>query len=92
MARLVSVAGSFQKVGHPESYLAVDKHDSSELRAMVKRKERSSVILANLLIIVMVLVADRFIGWRTCLLIQLPAEEVFRCRSGAARKSAAHNH
>ena len=38
----------------------------------VKRKERMSVLFTNLLIIVVVLVADRFIGWRTYLLIQLP--------------------
>jgi omega-6 fatty acid desaturase (delta-12 desaturase) len=37
-----------------------------------KRKERMSVIFTNLLIISVVLVADRFIGWRTYLLIQLP--------------------
>jgi omega-6 fatty acid desaturase (delta-12 desaturase) len=46
----------------------------------VKRKERASVILTNLLIIVMVLVADRFIGWQTFLLIQLPV----LCFAGAA--------
>ncbi|MCG6878357.1 MAG: fatty acid desaturase [Deltaproteobacteria bacterium] len=46
----------------------------------VKRKERTSVIFTNLLIIVMVLVADRFIGWRTFLLIQLPV----LCFAGAA--------
>jgi omega-6 fatty acid desaturase (delta-12 desaturase) len=38
----------------------------------VKRKERMSVVFTNLLIVVMVLVAHRFIGWRTVLLIQLP--------------------
>jgi len=46
----------------------------------VKRKERASVILTNLLIIVMVLVADRLIGWQTFLLIQLPV----LCFAGAA--------
>jgi omega-6 fatty acid desaturase (delta-12 desaturase) len=46
----------------------------------VKRKERTSAIFTNLLIIVMVLVADRFIGWRTFLLIQLPV----LCLAGAA--------
>jgi omega-6 fatty acid desaturase (delta-12 desaturase) len=46
----------------------------------VKRKERSSVIFTNLLIVVMVLVADRFIGWRTYLMIQLPV----LCFAGAA--------
>ena len=38
----------------------------------VKRTERMSVIFTNLLIVVVVLVADRIIGWRTYLLIQLP--------------------
>ena len=38
----------------------------------VKRKERMSVVFTNLLIVAVVLVADRFIGWRTYLLIQLP--------------------
>jgi len=38
----------------------------------VKRKERASVIFTYLLIIVMVLVADRFIGWRTFLQVKLP--------------------
>lgn len=46
----------------------------------VKRKERTSVLFTNLLIVVMVLVADRFIGWRTFLLIQLPE----LCLAGAA--------
>jgi omega-6 fatty acid desaturase (delta-12 desaturase) len=46
----------------------------------VKRKERMSVLFTNLLIVVMVLVADRFIGWRTYLLIQLPV----LCYAGAA--------
>jgi acyl-lipid omega-6 desaturase (Delta-12 desaturase) len=46
----------------------------------VKRKERTSVIFTNLLIIVMVLVADRFIGWRTYFLIQFPV----LCFAGAA--------
>lgn len=46
----------------------------------VKRKERMSVLFANLLIVVMVLVADRFIGWRTYLLIQFPV----LCFAGAA--------
>jgi len=47
----------------------------------VKRKERMSVLFTNLLIVVMVLVAHRFIGWRTFLLIQLPV----LCLAGAAR-------
>jgi len=38
----------------------------------VKRKERMSVFFTNLLIVGMVLLADRFIGWRAYLLIQLP--------------------
>lgn len=38
----------------------------------VKRKERMSVLLTNLLILVVILVADRVIGWRTYLAIQLP--------------------
>jgi omega-6 fatty acid desaturase (delta-12 desaturase) len=38
----------------------------------VKRKERMSVLFTNLLILVVILIADRFIGWRTYLLIQLP--------------------
>jgi omega-6 fatty acid desaturase (delta-12 desaturase) len=38
----------------------------------VKRKERISVIFTNLLILSVMLVANRFIGWRTYLLIQLP--------------------
>ena len=38
----------------------------------VKRRERMSVIFTNLLIVVVVLVADRLIGWRIYLLIQLP--------------------
>ena len=38
----------------------------------VKRKQRISVLFTNLLIVVMVFVAARFIGWRTYLLIQLP--------------------
>ena len=46
----------------------------------VKRKERMSVLFTNLLIIVVVLVADRFIGWRTYLQIQLPV----LCYAGAA--------
>jgi hypothetical protein len=33
----------------------------------VKRKERMSIVFTNLLIVVVVLVADRFIGWRTFL-------------------------
>ena len=37
-----------------------------------KRKERISVLFTNLLIIAVVLVSDRFIGWRTYLMIQLP--------------------
>jgi hypothetical protein len=35
MARLVPGVGNLQKVRHPESYLAVDKHDNPLLRAMV---------------------------------------------------------
>jgi hypothetical protein len=46
----------------------------------VKRKERMSVLFTNLVIVVMVLVADRFIGWRTYLLTQLP----LLCFAGAA--------
>lgn len=38
----------------------------------VKRKERMGVIFTNLLIIVEVLIAQHFIGWRTFLLVQLP--------------------
>jgi acyl-lipid omega-6 desaturase (Delta-12 desaturase) len=38
----------------------------------VKRKERMSVVFTNLLIVVVVLIADRLIGWRIYLLIQLP--------------------
>ena len=38
----------------------------------VKRKERMSVLFTNLLIVAVVLIAARFIGWRTYLLIQLP--------------------
>ena len=38
----------------------------------VKRKDRVSVIFTNLLIVVVVLIADRLIGWRIYLLIQLP--------------------
>jgi omega-6 fatty acid desaturase (delta-12 desaturase) len=38
----------------------------------VKRKERMSVIFTNLLIVVVVLAADRLMGWRIYLLIQLP--------------------
>ncbi len=38
----------------------------------VTRKERMSVIFTNLIIIVMVLIASRFIGLKTYLLIQLP--------------------
>ena len=37
-----------------------------------KRKERMSVFFTNLLIIAIVLVSDRFIGWKTYLMIQLP--------------------
>jgi omega-6 fatty acid desaturase (delta-12 desaturase) len=39
-----------------------------------------SVLFTNLVIVVVVLVADRFIGWRTYLLIQLP----LLCFAGAA--------
>ena len=46
----------------------------------VKRKERMSVLFTNLVIVVVVLVANRFIGWRTYLLIQLP----LLCFAGAA--------
>ena len=46
----------------------------------VRRKERMSVLFTNLLIVVVILVADRFIGWRTYLLIQFPV----LCFSGAA--------
>jgi len=46
----------------------------------VKRKERMSVLFTNLLIIIVILIADRFIGWRTFLLIQLPV----LCFAGAA--------
>ena len=46
----------------------------------VKRKERMSVVFTNLLIVVMILVADRYIGWRTYLLIQFPV----LCFAGAA--------
>jgi len=35
VARLVPGTGNFQKFRQPESYQAVDKHDSSLLRAMV---------------------------------------------------------
>lgn len=38
----------------------------------VKRKQRMSVLFTNLLIIAVILVADRFIGWHTYLSIQLP--------------------
>ena len=38
----------------------------------VRRKERMSVIFTNLLIVVVVLIADRYIGWQTYLLIQFP--------------------
>lgn len=38
----------------------------------VKRKERMSVVLTNLLILAMALTAARYIGWQTYLLIQLP--------------------
>ncbi len=38
----------------------------------VKRKERMSVLFTNLLIVAVVLVMARCIGWRTYLLIQLP--------------------
>ena len=38
----------------------------------VKRKERMSVILTNLLILAVALVAAQIIGWRAYLLIQLP--------------------
>jgi omega-6 fatty acid desaturase (delta-12 desaturase) len=38
----------------------------------VKRKERMSVVLTNLLILAMALTAARYIGWRTYLMIQLP--------------------
>lgn len=38
----------------------------------VRRIERMSVLLTNLLIIGVVLIADRFFGWRTYLLVQLP--------------------
>jgi acyl-lipid omega-6 desaturase (Delta-12 desaturase) len=38
----------------------------------VKRKQRISVLFTNLLILAMILVANRLIGWRTYLLIQLP--------------------
>lgn len=38
----------------------------------VKRKQRMSVLFTNLLILAVILVADRFIGWRTYLSIQLP--------------------
>jgi len=38
----------------------------------VKREERMSVLFTNLLIVAVILVADRYIGWRTYLLIQLP--------------------
>ncbi|MGB5424167.1 MAG: fatty acid desaturase [Desulfobacterales bacterium] len=46
----------------------------------VKRKERMSVLFTNLVIVVVVLVADRLIGWRTYLLIQMP----LLCFAGAA--------
>ena len=46
----------------------------------VKRKERMSVIFTNLLIVVVVLVADRFIGWRAYLQIQVSV----MCFAGAA--------
>ena len=38
----------------------------------VKRKQRASVLFTNLLIIAVILIADRLFGWRTYLLIQLP--------------------
>jgi omega-6 fatty acid desaturase (delta-12 desaturase) len=38
----------------------------------VKRKQRISVLYTNLLIVAVIWIADRFIGWRTYLLIQLP--------------------
>lgn len=38
----------------------------------VKRKERMSILFTDMLIIIVALVASRFIGWRAYLLIQLP--------------------
>ena len=38
----------------------------------VKRRERVSVLFTNLLIVAVILVADRIMGWRTYLLIQVP--------------------
>ncbi len=38
----------------------------------VRRKQRVSVLFTNLLIVAMILIADRLFGWRTYLLIQLP--------------------
>jgi len=38
----------------------------------VKRKQHMSVLFTNLLILAVILIADRFIGWRTYLAIQLP--------------------
>ncbi|RJQ83932.1 MAG: fatty acid desaturase [Desulfobacteraceae bacterium] len=38
----------------------------------VRRKERVSVLFTNLLIVIVILAADRLFGWRTYLLIQLP--------------------
>jgi omega-6 fatty acid desaturase (delta-12 desaturase) len=38
----------------------------------VKRKQRMSVLLTNLLIIAVILIANGLFGWRTYLLIQLP--------------------
>ena len=38
----------------------------------VRRIERMSVLLTNLIIIGVILIADRFIGWKTYLLVQVP--------------------
>ena len=38
----------------------------------VKRRERTSVLLTNLLVVAVVLVAGRALGWRTYVLVQLP--------------------
>ena len=41
-------------------------------RRKVKRKERMSVLFTNLIIVVVILVAAKVIGWKTYLMIQLP--------------------
>jgi omega-6 fatty acid desaturase (delta-12 desaturase) len=41
-------------------------------RRKVKRKERMSVLFTNLLIVVVILVTAKVIGWKTYLMIQLP--------------------